>query len=81
MSDPPKRRVHPSQHLCTFPVIFTHKYQSYYMDKCEDFVNKEQHKHAEAIGGDSDEVNPDDGPDRFGGLCLLVCLLPSAAVN
>lgn len=22
------------------------------------------------MGGDSDEVNPDDGPDRFGSLCL-----------
>lgn len=49
------------------------------MNRCADFINKEQRKHS--IGGDSDEVNPDDGPDRFGGVCLLVCLLPSAAVN
>lgn len=51
------------------------------MNKCADFINKVQRKHSDVIGGDSDEVNPDDGPDRFGGLCLLVCLLPSAAVN
>lgn len=50
------------------------------MNKCADFINKEC-KHSDAIGSDSDEVNPDDGPDRFGGLCLLVCLLPSAAVS
>lgn len=32
-------------------------------------------------GGNSDEDNAADGPDRFRGLCLLVPPLTSAAVN
>lgn len=32
-------------------------------------------------GCNSDEVPADDGPDRFKSLCLLVCLLASAAVK